>query len=84
MAKNLIYGELLEVYGKMLKEKQFEPMAMYYYDDYSLTEIGDKLGYSRQAALLAIQAGEAKLDEMEQKIGFWRYLQEQKKREQGN
>ena len=81
MKKNLYYADLLEIYGKMLTEKQFEPMRLYYHEDYSLSEIGRVLEVSRQAVLSALQFSEAKLDKLEKNIGFWQYLSNEKKTE---
>ena len=39
MGKNLEIGVLLDLYGKLLTEKQFDVLDLYYNDDLSLAEI---------------------------------------------
>ena len=42
-------GRLFDMYGGLLTEKQQQCLKYYFYDDLSLTEIGEELGVSRQA-----------------------------------
>ena len=40
-------GRLFDMYGGLLTEKQQQCLKYYFYDDLSLTEIGEELGVSR-------------------------------------
>ncbi len=42
-------SSLFDLYGALLTEKQQRCLSMSLYDDYSLSEIGETLGISRQA-----------------------------------
>lgn len=70
MAKDLEMGYLLDFYGKALTEKQREMMHQYYDQDFSLSEIGENFGITRQGARDAIKHGESALIELEAKVGF--------------
>ncbi len=70
MAKNLQISNLLDFYGKMLTEKQLDVLEQYYYNDYSLSEIAENSGISRQGVRDAIKHGENSLLELEENIGF--------------
>lgn len=70
MAKNLEMSNLLDFYGEVLTEKQREMLRQYYNDDFSLSEIGENFGITRQGARDAIKHGESALLELEQKVGF--------------
>jgi len=41
-------GILFDFYGKLLSEKQYMAIELYYNHDLSLTEIGDELGITKQ------------------------------------
>ena len=70
MPKNLKYSELLDCYGTMLTEKQLEVLSLYYNEDYSLSEISDIAGISRQGVMDSIRLGEAQLDLCEQRLNL--------------
>jgi predicted DNA-binding protein YlxM (UPF0122 family) len=61
---------LLDFYGEVLTDKQREMLHQYYNDDFSLSEIGENFGITRQGARDAIKHGESTLLELEQKVGF--------------
>lgn len=83
MAKDLELSGLLDFYGEVLTEKQREMLRQYYDDDFSLSEIGENFGITRQGARDAIKHGESTLLELEQKVGFAaRYRRVQKTLEQ--
>jgi hypothetical protein len=68
--KNLEMSYLLDFYGEVLTDKQREMLHQYYNDDFSLSEIGENFGITRQGARDAIKHGESTLLELEQKVGF--------------
>ena len=62
--------DLFDFYGVLLTEKQQECMRMYLMEDFSLSEIGESLGISRQAAHDNIHRSEKAMQEYESKLGF--------------
>ena len=46
---NLRVIKLIDCYGELLTSKQYDIMTNYYFDNLSLSEIGDNFGISRQA-----------------------------------
>lgn len=71
MAKNLEMCDLLDLYGVMLTEKQFDVMDMYYNDDLSLGEIAAQLGISRQGVHDTIKRGDETINDYEEKLGLY-------------
>ena len=70
MAKKWEISYLLDFYGDVLTEKQRDVMVQYYNDDYSLAEIAENFGITRQGVRDAITRGEATLLELQEKIGL--------------
>ncbi len=70
MEKNLVYGELLDIYKGLLTDKQAEALDYYYYQDYSLAEISELMDVSRQGVRDFIKRGEAIMDEAESKLSL--------------
>lgn len=68
--KNLDYALLLEIYGRMLTEKQRSVMELYYWEDLSLGEISQDEGITRQAVRDSIKRSEQLLNEFEEKLGL--------------
>ena len=60
---------LLETYGKLLTEKQYNLLDDYYNRDLSLSEIAENEGITRQAVRDNLKNGENKLFEYEEKLG---------------
>lgn len=58
MGKNLEFSFLLDIYGKLLTDKQFDVMDLYYNDDLSLSEIAQQYNISRQGVHDSIKRGE--------------------------
>ena len=54
-------GILLDIYGELLTERQYEMMSMYFHDDLSLSEIAEQYDISRQGVHDAIKRGEESL-----------------------
>ena len=66
---------LLDFYGILLTEKQRLALDMYYNMDFSLSEIADNMGATRQCARDFIKKGESHLLRFEEKAGFYRKYQ---------
>lgn len=68
MEKNVKVSMLLNIYGKLLTEKQYETLDNYYNSDLSLSEIAENMSITRQAVRDNIKKGENKLFEFEEKL----------------
>ena len=68
MEKAVKYSILLELYGGLLTEKQYELLDNYYNQDLGLSEIAENLGITRQAVRDNLKKGENNLVEYEEKI----------------
>ncbi len=65
VAMSLLY----DCYGELLTEKQRTCFELYYNQDFSLAEIAESEGVSRQGVYDAILRAEASLREYEEKLG---------------
>ena len=65
MAKNLYFSKLLDFYSSVLKERQKEVMNLYYNKDFSLSEIADNIGISKQGVRDIIKRSELLLLEFD-------------------
>ena len=70
---------LLQIYGKMLTEKQYELANDYYNNDLSLSEIAENEGITRQGVRDSIKRAEAQLFDMEEHLGLAKRFTEMKK-----
>ncbi len=70
MEKQVKISVLLEIYGKVLTEKQYNLLDDYYNNDLSLSEIAENEGITRQAVRDNLKKGENKLFEFEEKLGI--------------
>lgn len=61
-------GDLYELYGTLLTERGQQMIEMYYFDDWSLAEIADTLGVSRQAVHDNLRRAEEQLNAYEAKL----------------
>lgn len=68
MSKDLNNVSLLDVYAPMLTDKQREVMELYYYEDFSLSEIAEYAGITRQAVRDSIKKSEMFLNDTETKL----------------
>jgi hypothetical protein len=71
MSKNLQMNNLLDLYGCLLTEKQFNIMNMYYNDDFSLGEIAEECGISRQGVHDTVKRCEEAFTEYESKLKLY-------------
>lgn len=68
MAKDLKMCVLLDIYGDIITEKQYEVMDYYYNQDYSLAEISEHLNITRQGVRDSIKRAEQAILECEEKL----------------
>ena len=61
---------LLGIYGNLLTDKQREMASLYFEEDYSLAEIAQQAGVSRQSVYDTLQRVEKQLLSMEEKLGI--------------
>ncbi len=61
---------LYDFYGTLLNENQQEVMALYNEDNYSLSEIAEELGTTRQAIHYTLKKAEHSLTDYEDKLGL--------------
>lgn len=69
---------LLDFYGDLLTDKQRECYSMYYNEDFSLSEIAEEKGVSRQAVWENIRHADAALKAIEEKTGLIRRFHQTK------
>jgi len=67
---------LLDVYGKLLTEKQRDLVDFYYNEDLSLGEIAENLGISRQGVRDGLIHAEEALREYEDALGLMKKMAE--------
>ena len=63
-------GSLFDFYGKLLSEKQYFVIELYYINDLSLAEIGDELSVTRQGVFDLLKRAEQNLYKYEEKLGL--------------
>lgn len=69
--KNIRVNKLLDLYGSLLTEKQRDMLTEYYANDYSLAEISEIKGISRQGVLDSIRQGTDALERYEFALGLY-------------
>ena len=77
MEKNVTVSILLDLYGKILTEKQQDVLDLYYNENLSLAEIAEEIGITRQAVHDCIAKGEKKLFNLEEKLGIMKKTEKQ-------
>ena len=80
MEKNVKISIMLDIYGKMLTEKQYKLLDDYYNNDLSLSEIAENEEITRQAVRDNLKKGENNLFEYEEKLGFMKKTIEQEEK----
>ncbi len=68
--KKLEMCMLADIYGGLLTQNQQQVISSYYASDYSLFEIAENLGITRQAVRDTLKKAETALLNAEQKCGF--------------
>ncbi|MCK9253571.1 MAG: HTH domain-containing protein, partial [Clostridiales bacterium] len=71
-------GLLLDFYGQLLSDRARDILERYYLDDYSLAEIAEQLGISRQAVHDRLHQGLNNLMYYEQQLGLMARFRSQK------
>ena len=70
MEKLIEIGGLFDFYGKLLTEKQYLVIQLYYLEDLSLGEIGDEIDVTRQGIFDLLKRAEQNLYKYEEKLGL--------------
>ncbi|MGI6084811.1 MAG: YlxM family DNA-binding protein [Acetivibrionales bacterium] len=70
---------LLDFYGQLLTDRQYEIMDLYYNSDLSLGEIAENLGISRQGVHDSIRKAKQALLGYEKRLGLAERFREQEK-----
>ena len=68
--KNLMVGVLLDFYGDILTERKRQILDMYYNEDFSLSEIAEQIGISRQGVREMIVKAQEELLFYEEHLGL--------------
>jgi len=79
MDKHVEVSMLMQIYGKLLTEKQYEILNEYYNNDLSLSEIAENNNITRQAVRDLIKKGETKIFEYEEILGIMKQTQQNEK-----
>lgn len=66
--KDMHLSLLMDIYGALLSARKRELMAYYYDEDYSLAEIAEITGISRQGIRDSVKKSEAELRDLEDKL----------------
>lgn len=70
MDKSIHISMLLEMYGKLLTDKQADIIDLYYNQNLSLGEIAEELNITRQGVRKSLIDAENKLFDVEEKLCF--------------
>lgn len=68
--KTIEIGILFDFYGKLLSDKQYSAVELYYIHDLSLSEVGDQLNISRQGVYDILKRAENNLYMYEKELGL--------------
>ena len=71
MLEELLHiSELFDLYGALLTEKQQKCLELHLFEDFSLSEIAESMGISRQAVYDMLHRSEQTMQDYEAKLGF--------------
>ena len=73
------FGDLFDLYGKLLPPSQMQVASMYFNEDFTISEIAENLNVSRQAIFDSLKKSELKLIELEEKVGALKIIKSLKK-----
>lgn len=76
MDKNIEISLLYDFYGQLLSTKQQQAVALYYNDDYSLSETAEVMGITRQGVRDLVKRSESELYEYEEKLGLYKRFEQ--------
>ena len=68
--KDLSVAVFLDLYGDILEERPRQILDMYFNEDYSLSEISELLGITRQGVGESVRKSVKRLRDMEEKLHF--------------
>lgn len=71
---------LLDFYGHLLTDRQYEILDLHYNNDYTLSEIAEQLNISRQGVYDNEKRSRALLNEYENKLGLLSKFSQQKQK----
>lgn len=63
-------GILFDFYGRLLTEKQYKIVELFYIEDFSLSEIGEELNITRQGVYDTLKRAEDNLYKYEETLGL--------------
>lgn len=76
--ERLALSLLYDFYGALLKENQQRMFEAYILDDFSISEIADEMGITRQGVHDAVKRASRQLREYEERLGLVARFEEQK------
>jgi hypothetical protein len=79
LEERLELSMLYDFYGALLKENKREMFEAYILEDYSITEIAEEFGITRQGVHDAIKRVTGQLRDYEEKLGLVQRFEEQRK-----
>lgn len=71
LEKRARVASLYDLYGGLLSERQRRAVVLYHFEDWSLAEVADALGMSRQAVHALLRRAEATLNRLEAVLGLF-------------
>lgn len=80
MDKTLRDSLLMDFYGELLPKRQKDVIKLYYEEDFSLSEIAEEFGITRQGVHDALKKGQQSLAEYEKCLGLIQRFQDQRKK----
>lgn len=70
MKELVFWAGLFDLYGPLLTEKQRQCLDLYLLQDFSLAEVGEAIGISRQAAHDMVHRAERSMQSYEERLGL--------------